>query len=155
MQEKKIAFACDHGGVELKEFLKKYALEKGYQVVDFGVSSPDVSVDYPDKAYQLVDSMKKNDTQVGVLICTSGIGMSIAVNRYSFLRGALVFNPEMARLSREHNNANVLVLGQKFVTPENAKACLEIFLTTEFQGGRHERRVEKLTSPLEIEEEGV
>ena len=153
MQEKKIAIACDHGGVVLKECLKKYAQEQGFTVVDFGVDTPDISVDYPDKAYQLVQSMQKNETQVGVLVCTSGVGMSIAVNRYPFLRGALVFNPEMARLSREHNNANVLVLGQKFISSEIAKECLEIFLTTEFQGGRHERRVNKLTSPLKIKEE--
>ena len=145
-----ILMAADHGGANLKNLLKSYLQKKGFSVVDYGPESADVSVDYPDKAYELIEGMRANKEAKGILICTSGIGMSIAVNRFPFIRGALVFNSEMAEMARGHNNANVLVFGAKFMTPAKAKKCVDIFLTTDFLGGRHERRVNKLSCIKEV-----
>ena len=143
MQEKKILIASDHGGFSLKESLKTYLQQKGFEVVDYGTNSPD-SVNYPDYAKLLAQGIKDNTAKKGILICTSGIGMSIAANRYSFIRAALVHEPEEAHLSRAHNDANVLVLGAKFVTSETAQKCVDEFLDTEFEGGRHCVRVDAL-----------
>lgn len=143
MQDK-IFIASDHGGYGLKEVLKKY-LQDTYDVRDLGTNSAETSVDYPDEAFMLVQALKEDETARGILICTSGIGMSIAANRFPFIRGALVFNPEMARLSRAHNDANVLIFGAKFIPEETAKECVKVFLETPFDGGRHARRVQKLT----------
>ena len=143
MQEKKILIASDHGGFELKQQLKAYLQQKGFDVVDYGTNNMD-SVDYPDYAKLLVEGIKAKTADKGILICTSGIGMSIAANRYPFIRAALVHIPEEAHLSRAHNNANVLVFGAKFVTPEMAEKCLDEFLTTKFEGGRHCARVDAL-----------
>ena len=145
MQEQKILMAADHGGATLKNALKDFLIQKGYQVVDYGPENADVSVDYPDKAKELVEGIRLSPDAKGILICTSGIGMSIMANRYPFIRGALVMNQEMARLSRAHNDANVLIFGAKFIPPEEAEDCLKIFLSTSFDGGRHERRVNKLS----------
>ena len=140
-----ILMAADHGGANLKNTLKAYLQKKGFEVVDYGPENTETSVDYPDKAYELIKGIKANPKAKGILICTSGIGMSIAANRYPFIRGALVFNPEMAEMARGHNDANVLIFGAKFISPNNAKKCVDIFLTTAFLGGRHERRVNKLS----------
>ena len=145
MQATKILMAADHGGANLKNALKVYLQQKGIDVVDYGPESADVSVDYPDKAKELIEGMRAEPDAKGILVCTSGIGMSIAANRYPFLRGALVFNSEMAEMARGHNDANVLIFGAKFITEDEAKKCLDIFLTTDFLGGRHERRVNKLS----------
>lgn len=143
MQEKKILIASDHGGFALKEDLKIYLQKKGYEVLDCGTHSTD-SVNYPDYAKCLAKGIQEHAADMGVLICTSGIGMSIAANRYSFIRAALVHEPEEAHLSRAHNNANVLVFGAKFVKPEVAEKCIDEFLATDFEGGRHCVRVEAL-----------
>ena len=140
-----ILMAADHGGANLKNTLKTYLKEKGFEVVDYGPENADVSVDYPDKACELIKGMQSNQEAKGILICTSGIGMSIAANRFPFIRGALVFNPEMAEMARGHNDANVLIFGAKFITSTKAKKCVDVFLTTDFLGGRHERRVNKLS----------
>ena len=140
-----ILMAADHGGANLKNTLKDYLEKKGLNVVDYGPENADTSVDYPDKAYALIEGMKANKEAKGILICTSGIGMSIAANRFPFIRGALVFNPEMAEMARSHNDANVLIFGAKFISPAKAKKCVDVFLTTDFLGGRHERRVNKLS----------
>ena len=145
-----ILMAADHGGANLKNTLKAYLEKKGFEVVDYGPENADVSVDYPDKALELIEGMKSNKSATGILICTSGIGMSIAANRYPFIRGALVFNAEMAEMARGHNDANVLVFGAKFISPAKAKKCVDIFLTTDFLGGRHERRVNKLSCIKEV-----
>ena len=145
MQEKTILMAADHGGANLKNTLKTYLQKKGFNVVDYGPESADTSVDYPDKALELIEGMCTNKSAKGILICTSGIGMSIAANRYPFLRGALVFNSEMAEMARGHNDANVLIFGAKFISESEAKKCVDVFLTTDFLGGRHERRVNKLS----------
>ena len=140
-----ILMAADHGGANLKNTLKVYLQQKGLNVVDYGPESDESSVDYPDKALELVKGMQTNKAAYGILICTSGIGMSIAANRFPFIRGALVFTPEMAEMARSHNDANVLIFGEKFITSAKAKKCVDIFLTTQFSGGRHERRVNKLS----------
>ena len=140
-----ILMAADHGGANLKNTLKTYLQQKGLHVVDYGPESAEISVDYPDKALELIRGMEKDRTAKGILVCTSGIGMSIAANRYPFVRGSLVFNAEMAEMARGHNDANVLIFGAKFISAAEAEKCVDIFLTTEFLGGRHERRVNKLS----------
>ena len=143
MQEKKILIASDHGGFELKELLKSYLQKQGYNVFDYGTNST-ASVNYPDYAKLVVEGLKEKKGDCGILICTSGIGMSIAANRYSFIRAALVSNKDLAHMARAHNDANVLVLGAKYIKPDIAKECVNEFLTTAFEGGRHCARVEAL-----------
>lgn len=145
-----ILMAADHGGANLKNTLKSYLEKKGFEVVDYGPESADNPVDYPDKAYELIKGMQSNKEAKGILICTSGIGMSIAANRFPFIRGALVFTSEMAEMARGHNDANVLIFGAKFITPSQATKCVDVFLTTDFLGGRHERRVNKLSCIKEV-----
>ena len=144
MQEKKILIASDHGGFYLKEFLKKILIEMEYDVLDKGTNSATDSVNYPDFAAAVALGIKNQEADQGILICTSGVGMSIAVNRYPFIRGALVFNTEMAHLCRSHNNANVLIFGAKFISESEAISCVREFLTTAFEGGRHACRVAQL-----------
>jgi len=142
MQEK-IAIASDHAGFQMKEYLKNMLKKQGYEVLDRGPES-EAAIDYPDQAAVLAHTLHDGLAGQGILICGTGIGMSIAVNRYPFIRGALVFTPEMAALARQHNNANVLILGARTTALETAAACVNTFLTTNFEGGRHERRVLKL-----------
>ena len=139
----KIVIASDHAGFDLKEQLVKY-FKNDYKFVDLGTGSLD-STDYPDFAHKLSKKVSKNDV-FGVLICGSGIGMSIVANRYKKVRAALCLNEEMARLSREHNNANVLVLGSRLISLEEAIKCLCIFFSTDFEGGRHQARLEKFNN---------
>lgn len=139
-----IALASDHGGVELKALLKDDLLKAGYGVLDLGTGSGD-SVDYPDFAEAMAEAIRTQAAKRGVLMCGTGIGMSIAINRYPFIRAALVHDAFTARLCRQHNDANVLVMGGRTTGPEIARDCLKIFLDTSFEtGGRHERRVEKM-----------
>ncbi len=145
MQGKKIFLASDHGGVELKNDLVAYLESKKYDVQDCGPTDARVSVDYPDTALQVIQSIHAQPDAVGILVCTTGIGMSMMANRFSFIRGALVMNEDMAKMSREHNNANVLVFGQKYLSKTQARNCVDVFLQTAFLGGRHARRVQKLT----------
>ena len=134
-----IAIASDHAGVELKSSL----IHVLGNATDLGPSTTD-SVDYPDYANKLCEWVLSGENRRGVLICGSGIGMSIAANRHAGIRAALVNSPELAMLARQHNDANVLCLGARFVSQEAAQACLHTFLRTEFEGGRHAARVEKL-----------
>lgn len=140
--EGKIAIASDHAAFKLKEFLKKYLQEKGAIVVDLGCDSEE-STDYPIYAHKLAQYVKAEQAR-GVLLCGSGIGMSIVANRYKGIRAALCTNPEFAKLSREHNNSNVLVLAARFTDENTAKGILETWLNTEFEGGRHQKRVEQI-----------
>ena len=144
MQAKKILIASDHGGFGLKEILAEKLGKMGYKVLDLGTESADCSVNYPDYAAALAKGIKAGKAERGILICTSGIGMSIAANRYPFIRGALVFNKDMAHMSRSHNDANVLIFGAKYIAPKEAVACVKEFLTTAFEGGRHACRVAQL-----------
>jgi ribose 5-phosphate isomerase B len=136
-----LVFGSDHAGFEYKEFLKEVGREWGYTLIDCGTHSP-LSVDYPDFIKPVVREVLAGAT--GILICGSGIGMSIGANRFQGIRAALCCDSQMARLAREHNDANILILGEKLIGKERAVACLEAFLGTPFQGGRHERRVDKL-----------
>lgn len=138
-----IAIAADHGGFELKAQLARHLQDKGFNVLDLGTDSAE-SVDYPDIAERLVEAIRAGRARRGLLMCGSGIGVSIAANRHPEIRAALCHDVTTARLSRRHNDANVLVLGGRTIGPEIAKECLDIFLVTEFEGGRHARRVGKL-----------
>ena len=138
-----IALAADHGGYELKALLVKDLAAAGMAVVDLGTNAAD-SVDYPDFADRLAAALKDGRATRGVLICGTGIGISIAANRHRHIRAALCHDETTARLSREHNDANVLALGARVIGPEVARACLNVFLSTKFAGGRHEKRVAKL-----------
>ena len=142
-QNRMVAIAADHAGVELKTQLKKELQSLGYEPLDLGTHSTE-SVDYPDFAHELAKVMKEGKAAQGVLICGSGIGISIAANRHAHLRAALCHSGLEARLARQHNNANVLVLGARIIGVEPAKDALRSFLKTEFEGGRHEKRVTKI-----------
>ncbi|MBT6361824.1 MAG: ribose 5-phosphate isomerase B [Rhodospirillaceae bacterium] len=146
MPTETIAIACDHGGYELKLLLRGALEDKGYQVLDLGTDGPE-SVDYPDFGFKLAEAIRDGKVSKGVLICGSGIGISISANRYTDVRAALVHDALGAKLSRQHNDANVICFGGRMIGPELALDCLNIFLSTEFEGGRHARRVDKLSNP--------
>lgn len=139
-----VAIAADHGGFDLKSVLAPELRALGYEVLDLGTMSRD-SVDYPDFAEALAGAIRDGRAARGVLICGTGIGMSIAVNRHRAIRAALVHDATSARLARQHNDANVLVLGGRLLGPELAKDCLKTFFTTPFDGGRHAKRVAKMS----------
>lgn len=139
----RIAIGSDHAGYELKNKIVKYLQMKKIEVHDMGTFSKD-SVDYPDFATQVCKSIKRDANDLGILICYTGIGMSMAANKYNGIRAALVTTVENAVLTREHNNANVLCMGAKDVTEEVAKEIVDAFITSKFTEGRHLRRVEKL-----------
>lgn len=138
-----IAIASDHAGVDLKAHLKAHLASLGHDVLDLGPESA-ASVDYPDYADKLAAALKANQAEQGVLICGSGIGISIAANRHRHIRAALCHDGLSAKLSRQHNDANVLVLGARLIGSDTAKDCATAFFSTPFEGGRHQRRVDKL-----------
>jgi len=137
----KIFIACDHAGYELKEEILQYYQDA---ITDLGTNNLK-SVDYPEYAFKLVEKVKSNKLSFGILICGSGIGMAIAANRHNDIRAGLAFNPEIAKQMRLHNNANVLVLPGRFIDVQSALKCVEIFLKTNFESGRHQRRIDKLS----------
>ncbi len=141
----KIALASDHAAIALKAELAEWLREQGYDVTDLGPEAGE-SVDYPDYGYKLGEAIATGVTDRGIALCGSGIGISIAVNRNPAVRCALVSEPVSAALSREHNDANAIALGARLTGIDMAKACVTAFLTTEFAGGRHQRRVDKLTN---------
>jgi len=143
---KTIAIAADHGGYALKTALVAHLQAKGHHVMDLGTDNAEVSVDYPDFATQMGAVFAEKKPDCGVLICGTGIGISIAANRNPALRCALAHDVTTARLAREHNDANVLALGARVVGAEVAKDCVDVFLTTAFAGGRHALRIAKLGS---------
>lgn len=144
MPTETIAIAADHAGVELKMVLKEELAALGFEVRDLGTQGSD-SVDYPDMADALAEAMSGSQVERGVLVCGSGIGISIAANRHRHIRAALCSDPTAARLAREHNDANVLALGARLIGVETAKDCLRVFFSASFEGGRHARRVDKLS----------
>ncbi len=144
MSDQRIAIASDHAGVSLKAVLRADLEAAGREVVDLGPDG-DGPVDYPDFAEAVAQAIESGQAGQGVLICGSGIGMSIAVNRSRAVRGALCHDAEEARLARSHNDANVLALGARRVSEETARRCLRAFLDTDFEGGRHAARVAKLS----------
>lgn len=142
----RIAIASDHAALDLKAELREWLIEEGHEVADLGPNSPD-SVDYPDYGYSLAEVVAEGTVERGIALCGSGIGISMAVNRNPGVRCALVSEPVSARLCREHNDANVIAMGARLIGSDMAKACIETFLKTEFEGGRHQRRVDKLSNP--------
>lgn len=145
MNEKVVAVASDHAGFALKSLVSEELKAQGYQVLDLGTHSDD-SVDYPDFGSALASAIADGRAARGVVVCGTGIGISIAANRNPSVRAALCHDTTSARLCREHNDANVLALGARLIGDEVAKDCLRIFLATPFAGGRHQRRVDKLGS---------
>jgi len=139
-----VAVAADHGGYELKSVLLPELRALGFDVLDLGTNGPE-SVDYPDFAEKVAAAIETGKARFGVLICGTGIGMSIAANRHRKVRAALCHDVTSARLARQHNDANVLTLGGRLIGTEAAKDCLKTFLSTSFEGGRHARRVAKLS----------
>ena len=138
-----VALGADHAGWELKEALKSWLMEGGYQVLDFGTHSPD-SVDYPDYAQQVGESIAVGKVERGVLVCGTGIGLAMAANKVAGVRAALCGDAYTARMSREHNDANVLALAGRMMDADMGRAILKVWLETEFAGGRHARRVDKI-----------
>jgi len=145
--DKELVIASDHGGFELKEFLKSKLSEEGYQVKDFGTGSNE-SVDYPDYIHPLASAINKGLVQKGIIICGSGNGAQITANKYPNVRAALAWNEEQARLSREHNDANIISLPGRFLDFDVAWKMVQVFLSTGFEGGRHARRVNKIPQTI-------
>ena len=138
-----IAIGADHAGYEVKRVIIAFLKEKGHQIEDFGCYSKE-SIDYPDYAHPVCESIEKGINKYGVLICGSGNGISMAANKHPGIRAALSWNPEIAELGRLHNNANIVSIPARFVSEESALKIVEVFFSTEFEGGRHQTRVDKI-----------
>lgn len=143
MANNRIAVGSDHAGFQVKENIAAFLKTKGFEVLDCGTHSTD-SVDYPDYAKQVAESVASGKAKWGILICYSGIGMSIAANKVARIRAALAMTPELASFSRKHNDSNVLCLSAGYTTIEIIKQIVTTWLETDFEGGRHERRVNKI-----------
>lgn len=143
MDIKVVGLASDHAGFELKEFVKQYLTEKGIPFKDYGTNSED-SCDYPDFAHALAQGMGKGEVYPGIGICGSGEGIAMTLNKHQNIRAGLAWIPEIAHLIRQHNDANVLVMPGRFIDHEMARKIMDEFLSTNFEGGRHQRRVEKI-----------
>ena len=143
IKSKKVVLASDHAGFKLKEEIKKFLIKKRKKVLDLGTKNTN-SVDYPDYAHLLSKKMGKDKNQFGILICGSGIGMSITANKHKNIRAAACYNTKSTKLSRLHNNANVMTLGSRLIKKNVALKCVITFLNTDFDGGRHSRRVKKI-----------
>ncbi len=144
---KVLVIGADHGGFEMKEFLRKKLTEAGYEIKDFGTNSEE-SVDYPDIIHPLASAINKGEYKRGIILCGSGNGAQITANKYTNVRAALCWNEEQAKLSREHNNANILSLPGRAIDFDLALKMATIFLDTDFEGGRHARRVSKISQTL-------
>ena len=140
---KKIFISSDHAGYKLKEFIKSYLDKKKFRFTDLGPFN-DSKVDYPDFAHKVARKVKINTNHVGVLICGSGMGMSIVANKHRNIRAAQCFNLKSTKLSRLHNDANIITLGSRLLTKKNALNCVSVFLNTKFEGGRHAKRIKKI-----------
>ena len=140
----KIAIGCDHGGFNLKQEIIKYLKSENYEVKDFGTNSTE-SCDYPDYALPVAESVSKGEYEFGILICGTGIGVGISANKVPGIRAALCSDTFSAHATREHNNANILTMGERVVGPGLALDIVKTFLSSEFQGGRHTRRIDKIT----------
>ncbi len=140
---KRVLLASDHAGFKLKDKIKRFLIKKGNTVLDLGTKNTN-SVDYPDYAHLLSKKMKNNKSQFGILICGSGIGMDMAANKHKNIRAALCYNTKSTKLSRQHNNANVMTIGARLIKEKTALMCVSTFLKTEFVGGRHIKRIKKI-----------
>jgi ribose 5-phosphate isomerase B len=139
----KIAIGCDHAGYKLKEYLLKYLIDKNIVIKDFGTYSEE-RADYPDFGHAVAIAVENKEFDLGILICGSGNGINITANKHQGIRAALCWNGELAALARQHNDANVLSLPARFITEEIALKCVDAFLTSEFEGGRHADRINKI-----------
>jgi ribose 5-phosphate isomerase B len=139
----KIVLASDHGGYDLKEIIKKHLTEKGYEIMDLGTNSEE-SVDYPDYGYAAGEVVAQGKAEKGIVFCGSGIGICIAANKVKGIRCALLTSVEMAVLAKSHNDANIISLGGRLTPPDLAIQIVDTWLTTEAEGGRHQRRIDKL-----------
>lgn len=139
-----LGIASDHAGYEMKEELKKFLIAKGYMIKDFGTNSPE-SMDYPDVAHPLAESVEKGEVDKGIALCGSGNGISMTLNKHQGIRAALCWNEELADLARRHNDANILSLPARFISIDDAKKIVIEFLASSFEGGRHLRRVNKIS----------
>lgn len=139
----KVAFASDHAGVELKAHLIDLMKNRGYDVEDFGTNSTD-SCDYPDFAHPAASAVENGECDFGVCMCGTGNGIQMTLNKHQGVRAALCWMPEIAALAKQHNNANILVLPARFVSVEEAEKILNTYLDSEFEGGRHQRRIDKI-----------
>lgn len=142
-KSKTLAIGCDHGGYELKEYIKIKIAESGYSVRDFGTYSSD-SMDYPDVAHPVASAVNSGQYEMAILICGSGNGVCMTANKYEGIRAALCWKTELAMLAREHNDANILCLPGRFISQYEALSSVLAFLTTDFEGGRHKARIEKI-----------
>ncbi len=142
-----IPVACDHAGYELKQKVMAFVESKGFEVKDFGTFSTE-SCDYPDYAHQLGSAIEKGEYKRGIVICGSGNGVQMTVNKYPHVRCALCWNTEIAQLGRQHNDCNVVSLPARFIDEKTALEIVDLFLNTPFEGGRHQRRVEKISHLL-------
>ena len=140
---RKIFISSDHAGFKLKENIKKYLSKNNISFQDMGPSS-DTRVDYPDFAHKVAKKVKTSKKNMGILVCGSGMGMNIAANRHKNIRAAQCFNLKSTKLSRLHNDANIITLGSRLLTKKNALSCINVFLNTKFEGGRHSRRIKKI-----------
>lgn len=143
MEIKTVGLACDHAGFPLKKFVELYLEEHGYQTKDYGTYS-DMDCDYPDFAHPLAEGVESGEIYPGIAICGSGEGMTITLNKHQGVRAGLAWSPEIGGLIRQHNDANVIVLPGRFVDNKTAAQILDKFFNTTFEGGRHQRRVEKI-----------
>jgi len=143
MNVKEIAIGSDHAGFDLKETVKKHLLKNNIKVKDFGPNS-DARADYPDYAHPVATYVENNQDVFGILICGSGNGINMTANKHQEIRSALCWQPEIAELARLHNNANILVLPARYISIEEALKCVDVFFKTDFEGGRHADRVNKI-----------
>lgn len=144
MTQNTIPIGADHAGFVLKEKIITFLQAKGYQVVDYGCFSEE-SIDYPDFAHPVAEKVLQNKDMIGILICGSGNGINMTANKHKGIRGALCWNPEIAKLARQHNDANILSLPARFISDEEALVIVKTFLDTAFEGGRHQRRIDKIS----------
>ncbi|MCA6362054.1 MAG: ribose 5-phosphate isomerase B [Bacteroidetes bacterium] len=144
MAQLKLAAGADHAGFALKQEMVAYLRSLGHEVTDYGTHT-EQSVDYPDFAHPVASAVEKGEVVFGLLVCGSGNGISMAANKHAGIRAALCWKPEIAELARLHNDANILSLPARFISVEEAKACINIFLNTAFEGGRHANRVNKIS----------
>lgn len=140
---KTIGMASDHAGFQMKEYLKSLLTDKGYQIKDFGAYSSE-SMDYPDTAHPLAKAVERGEVDFGIAMCGSGNGISMTLNKHQGIRAALCWNPELGALAKKHNNANVLTLPARFITEEMARDIVKAYMEAEFEGGRHQRRIDKI-----------
>mgnify|MGYP000939644838 FL=1 len=140
----KVGFGCDHTAIELKRILMEHLQKRGFECVDYGASDPNVRVNYPDFGLKVAEAIKANEVKKGVLICGTGVGISLAANKVPGIRAAVCSEPYTAKLTVEHNDANIIAMGARVVGSELAKMIVDAFFDAKFEGGRHERRIKKI-----------